>query len=263
MKKSAGLSAAICAAALSAFAAVPNPAPAAPGVRIPLEWNVRRPLDAPYEVEIDNFRLIELGVVDRPSAGCDTFPATAFAIEATVGGQAVRVPVAGLKGHSARHVRLRFQPPAGTTALALLADGAEKFELADSADCDNLLAGMLDAANVGRWKVDDKVVATVSRVRDGILLDGGKLGDNAFRPGGVECVMPLPAGVAGLPVAFEMDVRSLAQETWANDIRIRQLDAHGDELPESVVDPRRTCQAAYGLPHGSRAAPSVGAEWKS
>ena len=238
MKKSAGLSAAICAAALSAFAAVPNPAPAAPGVCIPLEWNVRRPLDAPYEIEIDTCRLIELGVTAKPSAGCDTSPATAFAIEATVGGQAVRVPVAGLKGHSARHVRLRFLPPAGTTALALLADGAEKFELADSVGCDNLLAGMLDAANVGRWKVDDKVVATVSRVRDGILLDGGKRNDNVFQPGGVECVMPLPEGVAGLPVAFEMDVRSLAKETWANDIRIRQLDAHGNELPESVVDPR-------------------------
>ena len=61
------------------FAAMPNSAGAVV-VRIPLEWNVRRPLDAPYEVEIDNCRLVELGVVAKPSA------ATAFAIEATAGG---------------------------------------------------------------------------------------------------------------------------------------------------------------------------------
>lgn len=204
--------------------------PATNAVRMPLEWRVGFPADAPYEVEIDSGRLVELGVVSKP--------ASAFAVEAQVDGRIVRLPAKALKGRTSDHLRIRFSPPAGTTSLTLLGDVPERLKIEDSARCDNMLARALDEANIGGWTCDPKVKAKITRTGEGVLLDGGRRGVGVFDTSGASFTADIPGDAAGKPVLFELDVRSLAPETWPNHIRVRQLDADGRELAESVVDPR-------------------------
>ena len=202
--------------------------------RIPLEWNPNRDVSVPYEVTIDCKKLENAKAV-APAAGQTSVAHTAFAVEATVGGKAVPVPVEALQGGTLKEVNLRFKVPGGTTALTCIADAPGRFEVQDSESCDNLFAGALDAAHAPDWTCTQE--GFVSRHRNGILLEGTKR-DNL--PHAISYTVPVPDAAAGKPVKLELDVRSLSEMTWPNPIVIRQLDAKGKELPEAVVDPRWT-----------------------
>ena len=205
--------------------------------RIPLEWNVNRDVSLPYEVTVDTQRL--KGLIAKPD--CATWSAyTCFAVEATLtDGRVVDVPCEPLPGPSnydLREITLRFTPPKAAAALTLVADASpRRFELRDTATCDNLFAGAVDAAHAARWQCPKE--GRVTRHRNGILLELTKR-DGSSRD--FTYTVDVPPEAAGKPVRLELDVRSLSKMTWPNPIVIRQLDAAGKELPEAVVDPRWT-----------------------
>ena len=189
-------------------------AQAAFAASFPLEWNASYRTDVPYEVEL------------KP----EKIGAKAFAVKA----DGKRLAVSQFAGKMPGTVALRFTVPAGTKALlceTLDGDGT----MCDSSQIDNLFAGALDAANVNRWELGDGITAEV--IPGGIRFRGTQAsagGRNA------SYTVDLPEGMAGKPVMQEMDLRSVAKLTWGGRARIRQLDADGKTLPESVADGRWT-----------------------
>ena len=108
------------------------------GASFPLEWNETYRTDVPYEVELNPAKL----------------GAKAFAVKAD--GQPLKVET--FTGKMPGTVALRFTVPAGTRALSCeTRPGAPK--LCDSSKIENLFAGALDAANLGRWELGDGVKA--------------------------------------------------------------------------------------------------------
>ena len=104
----------------------------------PLEWNATYRTDVPYEVELSPAKL----------------GAKAFAVKAD--GRPLKVET--FTGKMPGTVALRFTVPAGTRALSCeTRPGAPK--LCDSSKIENLFAGALDAANLGRWSLGDGVKA--------------------------------------------------------------------------------------------------------
>ena len=208
--------------------------PLPPPVRMPLEWNARRDVTTPFEVEIRWKKLRDAGLVAKlePERPLGLFPGS-FGVEATLkDGSRRRLDVTPLAGRTQETVVLRFRVPEGTAALELLSGVGGRFELVDTEHCDNLFAGALVAPE--KWTVTNGGRAAAGRC--GVLLTAEKVGENAR----AEYAVDVPEGLAGRPCRFEADVRSLSDMTWGGPIVIRQLDAQGRELPEFLVDPRWT-----------------------
>ena len=180
----------------------------------PLEWNVTYRTDVPYEVELNPAKL----------------GANAFQVKAD--GRSIKV--AQFAGKMPGSLTLRFTVPAGTRSLVcetLEGDGS----FCDSSKIENLFAGALDAANLGRWELGEGVKAEA--IPGGVRFRGTRAkhgGRNA------SYTVDLPEGLAGMPVIQEMDLKSVSKLTWGGRARIRQLDAAGKVLPESVADGRWT-----------------------
>ena len=186
-----------------------------------LEWNERYDTSVPYEVEISPAKLEKLAGVPKGSG---------FSVKAD--GKALEV--AAFAGKAPGAVDLRFKVPPGTKRLTCEA-GVGNLALADSSKIENLFAGALDAANVGRWKFPSMVTAAAE---DGGILFGTK----GFNDYTASYTVDVPPHLAGKPAKVEFDVTSRSQLVWGGILRVRQLDAAGKELPESVSDPRWTSQ---------------------
>ena len=180
----------------------------------PLEWNVTYRTDVPYEVELNPAKL----------------GANAFQVKAD--GRSIKV--AQFAGKMPGTLTLRFTVPAGTRTLVcetLKGEGS----LCDSSKIENLFAGALDAANLGRWELGEGVKAEA--IPGGIRFRGTNTSSGGRN---ASYTVDLPEGLAGMPVIQEMDLKSVAKLTWGGRARIRQLDADGNVLPESVADGRWT-----------------------
>lgn len=187
----------------------------------PLEWNERRDVSVPYEVEISTNKLAKM--MKRP-------PNT-FAVGALTAKGIRRLEVVTLRGRAEDSVFLRFSVPSGTTGLVCRASSKKKGATVDSDVADNLFAGALSSA--GKW------VGTPRMKIDG---GSGSLTFSSRSDGGPEATLDVdvPDAMRGKPVMFETDVENLSPESWSMLLRVRQLDANGALLPESVVDRRWT-----------------------
>ena len=186
-----------------------------------LEWNERYDTSVPYEVEISPAKLEKLAGVPKGSG---------FAVKAD--GKAL--DVTAFTGKAPGTIDLRFKVPEGTKRLTCDA-GEGTLRLIDSSKIENLFAGALDAANVGKWKFPAMVTATAE---DGGILFGTK----GFNDYTASYTVDVPPRLAGKPVKVEFDVTSRSQLVWGGILRVCQLDAAGKELPESLSDPRWTSQ---------------------
>jgi len=177
-----------------------------------LEWNGTEDASVPYEMEIAPARLGWQNLSVRAD------------------GKAL--PFQAFDGREKGFVGLRFAVPKGTKRLTCeKADGA--LARVDSSAIDNLFAGALDAANVGKWtNVGGEVKKTAA---DGVL--------RAECTGGHPILAyeaPVPAALRGQPAKIELDIESKTRLTWGGSVRFLQLDADGKPLPQSVSDPRWT-----------------------
>ena len=221
---------------------------------MPLQWNPGYRTDVPYELELVSAKLERLAGV---AAGCG------FAVRAD--GKPVEVTT--LVGREPGARVLRFDVPAGTKALDLMTcdgrdarrpsaelDGRDarrpsaEFDGRDarrpSADlrCPNLFAGALDVA---RWSCEGTQKEAIS---GGVKLSAQSAGTKRAI---CEIDLGRTADAAPLPVAMELDVKSVASMTWGAMITFCQFDAAGNELPEHVVDGRWTTEM---LPPGKAVA---------
>ena len=195
---------------------------AATAAEMPLEWNATYATDVPYEVELSPAKLSPLAGVEAGSG---------FTVKAD--GQAIGS--SAFRGKEPKTVDLRFTVPAGTKRLSCEA-GTGRLALVDSSTIDNLFAGALDAANVGKWSLEKPVKATPEA--GGILFETTDFTDGAM----VTYTVDLPEKLAGRPAKVEFDVTSRTKMVWGGSLKVRQLDAAGEVLPESVSDPRWTSQ---------------------
>ena len=186
-----------------------------------LEWNVRYDTSVPYEVELSPAKIEKLAGVPKGSG---------FVVKAD--GQ--DLGAVAFTGKEPGTIDLRFQVPSGAKRLTCEA-GEGKLELADSSQIDNLFADALDAANLGKWDCEKGLKASASR--GGILFSS-----TVFHDRKVSYTVDVPKTFAGKPAKVEFDVTSRSKMVWAGTLRVRQLDAAGKELPESVSDPRWTSQ---------------------
>ena len=205
--------------ALPVFAAFAGGASA---VVMPLEWNTTYRTDVPYEVEISPAKLEKLAGADAKAG---------YAVKA----DGKQLDVQTFKGKAPGTIDLRFSVPAGTKKLTCETD-AGALQLTDSSKIDNLFAGALDAANLGRWQLDKGLKA--SAAEGGVLFKSSCLGDTLHATYTVD----VPAALQGKLCKVEFDVMSRTKMVWANTLRVEQLDAAGKVLPDSVSDPRWTSQ---------------------
>ena len=189
---------------------------------MPLEWNATYRTDVPYEVEIAPAKLEKLAGALPEDGG--------FVVRAD--GRAL--PTAAFAGKAPGTVALRFAVPSGTKRLTC-ETGAKTSGRIDSSAVDNAFAGALEAENVGRWQLEKGLRAR--RTPEGLLLES-----TVFSEGLATYTVDLPEAWAGQPAKVEFDVKSLAKMVWGGVIRVRQVDAAGKDLPESVSDPRWTSQ---------------------
>ena len=181
----------------------------------PLEWNVNRRTDTPYEVEIDRNKLAE---ISDASADCG------FKVFAEVKGKRVPLDVQLIPGREAKLVSLRFNVPEGTDKLECETSG--KGEV--TAVTENVFAGILDKANLKKWNLTSNL--KVSSTANGILLQ-----HSGMREGFASYTVDIPEGMAGKAVRMEFDVKSLTALPWSNNNRIEQLDTNGKLIPEGAV----------------------------
>ncbi len=203
-------------------------------VAFPLEWCEAYRTDVPYEVEIMPGRLGGLGGGWSGVRG-----GVSFAVMAD--GKALGVEQ--FEGKAPGSVALRFRVPPRTRALTCRATTGGDGALRDSSGIDNLLAGALSPANVGKWnggkseKNTSISISPIGKGGGGLLFRGiDKSEGGRFARYSVD----LPEGLAGMPVVQEMDLRSRSPLVWGGKARILQLDAEGRTLPETVADPRWT-----------------------
>jgi len=178
-----------------------------------LEWNSTYRTDVPYEVELS--------------------PAKIGARSFTVFADGKALSTSHYKGKLPGTVAVRFRVPAGTKALTC--EGTDKAAAVADAAADNLFAGCLDAANVGKWTLGNGVKAEA--FAGGIRFRGTATGQGGHN---ATYTVDVPAGLAGAPVMQELTLKSLAKLAWGGHARIRQLDAAGKLLAESVADGRWT-----------------------
>ena len=186
-----------------------------------LEWNVRYDTSVPYEVELSPAKLEKLAGVPKGSG---------FVVKA----DGRDLGAVAFTGKEPGTIDLRFQVPPGAQRLTCDA-GEGTLELADSSQIDNLFAGALDATSLGKWDCPKGLKASAQR--GGILFSS-----TVFLDRSVSYTVDVPKRFAGKPVKVEFDVKSLSKMVWAGTLKVRQIDAAGKVLPESVSDPRWTCQ---------------------
>ena len=196
---------------------------------IPLEWNVNRKTDVPYEMQIDSAKFAKITGISK-NAGYSIVAATADGKK--------ELPVTVLAGNSKDKLLLRFVVPEGTTALECVPN-ANGRKLAAAADCDNVFAGA--TASPAKWKCS--VLAgskkrktsnlSVSQTKNGLLFDMNNFGTCV-----AEYTVDVPENLAGKHVVLEFTLQSLAKMVWRNPIKVVQYDSQGNVLPVSVTDPR-------------------------
>ena len=200
-------------------AAILTSACGAESKRMALEWNVNYPTDTAYELELNRAKLEKLGNIDRQSA---------YKVTAAVNGKEQLLDVRAYPGKQPDSIALRFTVPAGTSALFCEpADG--KITILDAAKSENIFAGALDKANLGKWHLQKNISATA--IPGGIRFDNKEFG--AYR---ASYTVDVPAESAGRPVKLELDVKSISKMAWPNTIKLIQLGADGKALPEYVND---------------------------
>ena len=186
-----------------------------------LEWNERYDTSVPYEVELNPVKLEKLAGVAKGSG---------FVVKA----DGRELEVMAFAGKAPNTIDLRFGVPAGAKRLTCEA-GEGVLELVDSSQVDNLFAGALEAVNVRKWNVPGDVKAMPEK--GGILFSG-----TSFTSRTVSYTVDMPERLAGKPVKVEFDVMSRSKMVWGGILCVKQLDAAGKELPDSVSDPRWTNQ---------------------
>ena len=188
---------------------------------IRLDWHPTWKSGTVYEVDIDRGRL-EKSAKINPNYG--------FTVIAENGDKKTPLEVTHYAGKSKDSVALRFNVPEGTTGLVCMT-GAKSSKIANALIENNIFAGAFTPEKLKDWKSSRGV--TVTPANGGVLLKSKNHNTQSVR----YCV-DVPENAAGMPVKFELDVKSLAEMTWSNTIYLRQLGADGKELSEHVVDPR-------------------------
>ena len=189
--------------------------------KIPLDWHPTWKSGTVYEVEINRAKLEKLAGVDSKCG---------FTVSAVTGNKTVQVPVVHYEGAEKNAVALRFKVPAGTEKLFCMT-GAKNFRTADPLKDNNIFAGALDKKNIKKWSIPSSVSVTPGA--NGLIFKSNTANSRV-----VKYKVAVPAEAAGMPVKFEIDVKSLSGMTWSNKITILQLDAKGKELSENAIDPR-------------------------
>ena len=185
----------------------------------PLEWNVNNKTNVPYEVEISRTKLEELAGVSK---NCG------FEVTATTGKGKKQLEVTMYDGKRQGSVALRFNVPAGTSALDCRPVGNGKFSSIGKL---NLFDGVL--SDTKAWKANRQGVIT--KLDGKLKFKARNFGETLFT-----CTVNVPAEYAGAGAKLELDFKSTAKEAWPGFIYIEQLDAKGKVLPESLTDPRWT-----------------------
>ncbi|MBO7686308.1 MAG: hypothetical protein J6V72_07995, partial [Kiritimatiellae bacterium] len=179
----------------------------------PLEWNATYDTSVPREVEILPGKLVGMGLM-REGDG--------FKVHA----DGKPLAVTALNGKEPGSVRLRFTVPPGTKALACetCADGAKV-----GASDGGLFAGALSGTTGWQFKG-----GTIEKTQKGLLLKGGDARSYALFE------VPVPEALAGKGVVQEIEVTSRAKLVWGGEVKIKQVDGDGNELPETLCDIRWT-----------------------
>ncbi|MBO5645194.1 MAG: hypothetical protein J6S90_08095 [Lentisphaeria bacterium] len=188
---------------------------------IPLDWHPTWKADAVYEVEIDRAKLHKL-------AGTD--PECGFTVISQKKGKNTPLKVTLFPGAKKNSVALRFTVPAGTEKL-FCTPGKTNSVIRDAVKEKNLFSGALQKENIKKWTAPANV--TVAPSKNGIIFSS-----RSYNTRVVKYIVDVPAEAAGMPVKFELDVRSLSGMTWSNKVTVLQLDAKGRELSENAIDPR-------------------------
>ncbi len=186
-----------------------------------LEWSPTWKSGTVYEVEIDRGRL-------HKSAGIN--PNYGFKVFAEKEGKKIPLAVTHYAGKSKDSISLRFDVPEGIGGL-LCTTGEKNVKIANALTENNFFAGAFDKDNLKKWRRPKGV--KLSATSNGILLESTTHNLQIVRYSAA-----VPVEFAGMPVKFELDVKSLAGMTWSNKINIIQRGANGRELSENVVDPR-------------------------
>ena len=187
-------------------------------VTMPLQWNPGYRTDVPYELELAPAKLERLAAAP---------PGCGFAVKAD--GRAV--DVATFEGREPGTLGLRFRVPTGTKALGLETCAGRDARRPGAGD--NLFEGALSGA---RWRGEGIRQETIP---GGIRLSAESAGTKVAC---CEIDLGRTADAAPLPVAMELDVKSVASMTWGASFTFCPLDATGVELPELVVDGRWTTE---------------------
>ena len=188
---------------------------------IPLDWHPTWKAGTVYEVEIDRSKLEKLAKIN-PNYG--------FTVSAKKAGKTIPLKVTHFQGKDKDSVALRFTVPAGTEQL-FCTTGAKNIRIADAVKEQNLFAGALKAANIRHWRRPKEITATPTD--KGVLFTS-----NTHRSRRIAYIVNVPESAAGMPVKFELDLKSHSAMTWSNKVTVLQLDANGRELSENAVDPR-------------------------
>ncbi len=184
----------------------------------PLEWNINNKVSVPYEVEISRAKLAKLANAGK---NCG------FEVTATTQQGKKQLDVTLLEGKQQGSVALRFNVPAGTSALDCKITDNGKVSVQNKKI--NLFDGVL--TNASAWKKSGR--GTVKAVDGKMLFENSALGEVTY-----SCTVDVPKGVAGCGAKLELDFKSYTPEPWPGIIFIEQLDASGKVLSESLTDPR-------------------------
>lgn len=186
----------------------------AAAVAFSLEWNPTYRTDVPYETEL---------FPDRVGAKSFRVFADGRALDTLM-----------YEGKAPGSTGLRFRVPEGTEKLVCRGDGSAPV-FADTAKIDNLFAGALDAANIGRWRLPRGV--KMEPYGKGVMF---RADESAPATAYVSYMVDIPESLAGAPVWQEIDVMSHTRLVWGGMTCVEQLDASGNRLPETLCDRRWT-----------------------
>ena len=196
---------------------------------IPLEWNINRRTEVPYEICIDTAKMARITGESKDSG---------YGITAVTAKGRKELAVTALAGNSKDKILLRFTVPAGTTALKCV-PGKGKLQLTPASECENIFAGAL--TDPSKWVYG---IGSARRIKKNPkftlkVKDGGLFFDiNYSNVSTARYTVDVPEGRAGKPVVLEFTLRSLSKMVWRNPIRVVQYDKMGKVLPVSVTDPR-------------------------
>ena len=189
--------------------------------RIQLGWDPSRPVDRPYEVELDVVRMAQRGLVSRPPIACYA-SGNAYAVEAKVGGAWRDVKVRPLGHQDERKLTLRFSVPRGTEELALVGDVSRRFTPRDTTGEENIFEGALSERCANRWRSSGG--AAFRFRKEGVEVSGG--------PGAATFEADVPAQAAGKPVKLELHLFGISGECAA-EVRFVQVDGDGRDIADA------------------------------